>query len=252
LDTDRYAQYAAVPGGHSFYPEFYILAPGCNNQIAVRVDQNVYDPPQLGEATPVSTDSTDQMASLIAKVWNDRPCAKPVLHRLDRCSVGSTQIYSNSQTGDFAEAAEAFSVAAGKREVISSVTAVTDAPILDFTVYADAAGKPGSAVCTSTNRPASSVYSPGVKKIDLDAACTLGPGNYWMALKGHSDVDANFIPTWKGGVLPPDGSYAYRDNAGCTAWNAAGQCLAGQQNAQLCFMLETDVLFSSGFDTSAP
>jgi hypothetical protein len=192
------------------------------------------------------------MANLIAQVWHDRPCAKPVLHRLDRCSVGSTKIYSNPQTGNFAEAAEAFTVPSGKKEVISSVTAVTDASILDFTVYADAAGKPGSAVCSSISRPASPVYAAGVKKISLDAACTLGAGNYWMALKGRSATDSLFVPTWKGGVLPPDGSYAYRDNAGCTAWNAAGQCLSGQQNAQLCFMLETDVLFSNGFEVSAP
>jgi uncharacterized repeat protein (TIGR01451 family) len=246
MDIDRFGQYAAIQQT-SFFPEFFILAPDCNNQIAVRIAPGAAI---LGEQRGVDTSTVEEMANVIAAVWNERPCAKPVVHRLDRCSVGSTQIYSNPQSGDFAEAAEAFNVPSGEKYVISSVTAVTDASILDFTVYADAAGSPGSAVCTSTGRPASVVYAPGVKKIDLDAACKLPSGNYWMALKGRVADDANFVPTWHGGFLPVNGSYFYRDNAGCTAWDAAGTCLAGQQDAQLCYMLETDVLFSGGFEAA--
>lgn len=245
---DTFGQYAAIQS-QSFFPEFFILAPDCNNQIAVRVAPGAA---VLGEQRGVDTSTVDEMANLIADVWNDRPCVKPVLHRLDRCNVGSAQIYSNPQTGDFAEAAEPFDVPGGQKYVVSSVTAVTDASILDFTVYADAAGHPGAAVCTSAGRSASEVYAPSVKRIDLDKACKLTSGNYWMSLKGHSDVVADFVPTWHGGFLAPAGAYFYRDNAGCTAWNAAGECLAGQQNAQLCYVLETDVVFSSGFEPSAP
>jgi hypothetical protein len=252
MDIARSGEYAAIQS-QDFFPEFFILAPDCNNQIAVRVSPGpAMSVGILGEQRGVDTSTVDEMANLIADVWNDRPCVKPVLHRLDRCNVGSAQIYSNPQTGDFAEAAEPFNVPNGQKYVVSSVTAVTDASILDFTVYADASGHPGTAVCTATGRPASEVYAPGVKRINLDSACKLTSGNYWMSLKGHSDVDTSLVPTWQGGFLAPTGAYFYRDNAGCAAWNAAGTCLAGQQNAQLCYVLETDMVFSSGFEPSAP
>jgi hypothetical protein len=51
----------------------------------------------------------------------------------------------------FVEAAEPFDIPGGKKCVLSSVTPVTDASILDFQVYADAGGSPGSAVCKGRN-----------------------------------------------------------------------------------------------------
>jgi hypothetical protein len=132
------------------------------------------------------------------------------------------------------------------------MTAVTDAAALDFSVYADASGMPGNTVCSSPDLPTSSVFAPGVRKIQLDQACKLGPGNYWAGLTGRTGTPGT-TPTWHGGYLLPDGPFMYRDpgnllNAGCTAWSAAGQCLGGQGNTQLCYMLENDTIFRGGFE----
>ena len=242
------AQYAPLSVEFG-YPEFFILAPGCDNQIAVRATPASAG---LGEQRIVDTSTIDEMAALITQVWNERPCAKPLVHRIDRCSVGSATIFASQDSATILEAAEPFTVATGHQPVISSLTAVTDAAGLDFTVYADAAGKPGNAVCASPGRPTQSVFFSGVQRIELDSACKLGPGNYWVGLTGRTSVQG-IAATWHGGYLPLDGSYMYRDplnvlGQGCTNWSPAGQCVNDNTNTQLCYMLEDDGVFRNGFE----
>ncbi len=242
------AQYAPLSVEFG-YPEFFILAPGCDNQIAVRATPASAG---LGEQRIVDTSTIDEMAALITQVWNERPCAKPLVHRIDRCSVGSATVFASQDSATVLEAAEPFTVAAGHQPVISSLTAVTDAAGLDFTVYADAAGIPGNAVCASLGRPTQGVFFSGVQKIELDTACKLEPGNYWVGLTGRTSVQG-VAATWHGGYLPLDGSYMYRDPSnvlgqGCTNWSPAGQCVNDSTNTQLCYMLEDDAVFRNGFE----
>jgi uncharacterized repeat protein (TIGR01451 family) len=255
LSVDLSAQYDAVPA-QRYVPEFFILAPDCDNQIAVRAypSGSIVTPP-LAEQALVDTSTADAMANLITDVWNQRPCTKPLEHRLDRCSVGYAPILSVPSNGKSIEAAEPLTVAAGQEYDIGAITAVTDAPIADFTVYNDAAGIPASTVCSSSARPGSAIYSPSVQRFTLDTPCKLGPGSYWMSLQGRSSVDAAPF-NWFGGYLAPIGSYFVRDvqntlGTSCTNWTSAGTCVASQQNTQLCFILE-DFLFKGGFETSGP
>lgn len=242
------AQYAPVPVEWG-YPEFFILAPGCDNQIAVRATPGST---ALGEQRIVDTSTIDEMAALITQVWNEPPCVKPLVHRIDRCNIGSATVFASQDSPTVLEAAEPFTVASGQQPVIGSLTAVTDAASLDFTVYADAAGAPGNAVCASPGRPTQSVFASGVQRIELDTACKLGPGNYWVGLTGRTAV-AGIAATWHGGYLPPDGSYMYRDPSnvlgqGCTNWSPAGQCVNGEASTQLCYLLDNDAVYRNGFE----
>src|SRR5262249_51856968 len=120
-------------------------------------------------------------------------------------------------------------------------------------VYADSAGLPGAAICASTGRPASTVYAAGVRRIQLNSTCSLGPGNYWMGLKGRVDADNSIVPNWSGGYLAPGGEFVYRNPSDstqyhCTSWSAAGQCIAAQAATQPCFMLERDEVFDGNFE----
>jgi hypothetical protein len=212
----------------------------------------------LGEQLLVDTSTVNEMATLIANVWNQRPCAKPLVHRLDRCSIGNAPVYFKPGGGntDDQESAVAFNVPSGKYN-IGSVTAVTDATNLDVTVYNDSGGLPGSAVCSGLNLPATSVYTPHVRKATLGSSCSLGTGNYWMGLRGHVTGNNSFLPQWQGGFLPPNGSFVFRNPGndtgyGCAAWSPAGQCIAAEATTEPCFMLERDSLFESGFEASAP
>jgi hypothetical protein len=240
-----------------FIPQFLILAPDCDNQIAVRGFPGT--PEQMfGENRSIDTSTVNDVAALVTQVWQQRPCVKPLLHRLDLCAVGSAPILSVPQNGKSVEAAEVFTVPSGRRFDIAGVTVVTDAPLIDFTVYADAAGVPGAAVCSAPARTATPVYDSGARRFALDPRCTLGPGNYWMSLKGRSATDTAAF-TWYGGLLSRNSPYLIRDalntlGQGCTNWSPAGTCVAAaQQKTELCFVLDQgDVLFSSGFEVLVP
>jgi len=255
LDLDRQGQFSSVAAAGA-YPEFFILAPACDNQIVVRMTPEANPP--LAEQRTVNTANIFEMAALIADIWKQRPCAKPLVHRLDRCKVGYAPIYSRPDGGhsEDQESAVAFTVANGTKYDISSVTAVTDtATNMDFTVYADASGQPGSVVCSSLQRPTTNVYAADVRKIQLDPFCTLPAGNYWMSLRGHSDYDPGVAPNWIGGFLSPGGSYEYQNPSNstgynCTSWTPAGLCISGQDTTEPCYMLERDSVFDNGFETA--
>lgn len=244
-------QYADVPAQFGF-PDFFILAPACENQIAVRgtpVDI------QLGEERRIDTSTVDEMATLIADVWQQHPCAQPLLHRIDRCSAGAAPILSVPQDGTSVESAESFSVPDGDAFDIGYVTAITDASLMDFAIYADAGGFPGATACTSSARAATAWNAPNVKKFRLEPACKLGSGDYWLSLKARAAPSSDPL-TWFGGVLPRDVPFALRDaqdtlGIGCTGWTTGGSCLGGEQDAtELCFMLEPDdTVFHDGFES---
>jgi hypothetical protein len=247
-------QYNAVPA-QEYFPEFFLLAPDCNNQIVVRAlpAGGAITVPPLSEQALVDTTSVTAMANLITDVWNQRPCAKPLVHRIDRCSVGAAPIYSLAGSTDAEEAAVPFTVAVGDQFDIASVTAVTDAPVIDFNVYADASGIPGGGVCASMGRSAAPMFAPNVRKIELDARCQLGPGNYWMALRGRDDNNSTFVPNWLGGRLPAPQGYLWRDpnntsGNNCPTWDSA--CVANQATTNPCFMIEADpdVVFRNSFE----
>ena len=253
LDDLTY-QYADVPA-QFFFPTFFVLAPGCQNQIAVRGTSGAV---QVGEERQIDTSTIDDMAALITDVWWQRPCAQPLLHRIDRCGVGSAPILSVPLDGTSIESAEAFTVPGGGPFDIGYVTAVTDAALVDVSVYADGGGSPGALVCDTQARPASKLFAPMVRKFRLEPHCELGPGDYWLSLKAREASPSEPL-TWLGGILPRDVSYVVRDaldtlGSGCTDWGPASNCVSGAQAAtELCFMLEPDdTVFHSGFEAALP
>lgn len=260
LFQELYDQNNLIPGYQQAIPYFFVLSPGCDNQIVAR-GMPGSNPPSgnldlINEDIPFPLSDIDAMAALITQVWQQRTCAKPLVHRLNACSIGSAPVLSVPSNGKSIESSQVFTVPSGQHFDIESVTTVTDASVVDFTVYADAAGFPGNVVCSSPGTAATAVYGSGARKMQLASLCKLGPGNYWMGLKGQSDTDAAPF-TWFGGQLSNQPTYLVRDSlntlgTGCASWGPAGTCVdAAQQNTQLCFMLDKgSVLFTSGFEAN--
>lgn len=249
--------YNQTPGATFAIPYFYFLAPGCDNQIVARGSSGPPGyVPYLDEEGVIDTSDVSRAVSIATEIWQNQPCVRPQKHRLDRCHAGVAPILKATDSADLVEAAEKFTIAPGERGDIAAVTVVTQgASSFDLAIYADAAGLPGAPLCSGAGLSSTSLYNaPNARRIELPARCRLGPGSYWLGLRGVG-LSANQI-TWSGGVLAHETEFAFRDaldlhGTGCTSWGAAGDCFgASAVNTELCYVLEEPpaLIFADGFN----
>lgn len=239
-------------------PYFVILAPDCDNQIALRGLSVI----SLGEEVALNLSDTTHVAQLATGIWNENRCAKPLVHRLDRCSVGSAPVRLSGPSA--LEAADSFVVPAGPGfDVDAANVVVESSDALSFYVAlrADSGGKPSDAVCTGFPVSSEAVNGSYVRRIAFTPRCHLPPGTYWLETLPIDPANPIY-PLWRGGVLPSNGPYALKDASnqlglGCTGgWMFAGQCYTSDPTAnsvELCYDLETanPKLFGDGFEVGS-
>ena len=255
LYNDLALQYSQAPDADFGIPNFFILAPDCDNQIAVRGTPGVI---QLGEERGIDTLSgIDDMAELVTGVWQDRTCVRPYVHKLDRCSAFEAPILAEPIGPDpeLAEAAESFTVPAGREFDLGALTAVSYAGSSHVQIYEDDGGAPGEAVCTATAVSPTNYHETYVNRFAFSGRCRLTPGDYWVGLASLQDPETP-IDRWLGGLLPSDGPFAFRDlhdlfGTGCTDWSSAETCFGPEAaTAELCYVLEppAGAIFLEGFE----
>ena len=119
---------------------------------------------------------------------------------------------------------------------------------------------PGAAECTYNSVvPATGKSNPSFE-IDLPSACELGPGTYWLSVRGVMD-SADGAWFWLEGPTSIGDAYEFRDpsdiyTTGCTSWTPHSQCSGiGGAGDDLCFGLigdhgQSSVIFSAGFENN--
>ena len=107
----------------------------------------------------------------------------------------------------------------------------------DVTIYQDAGGAPGAAVCTYTGLPytATGVGNgiTGAVSIPLSSTCSLASGTYWMSPIANMDFATAGEFGWSAFAgAPTPGAHAQWQNpgdgfgTGCTSWGDIDTCLA--------------------------
>lgn len=236
-------------------PYFFILAPDCDNQIAVRGNAGV----SLGEEVSVVTSDVTHVTQLATDVWNEHRCMTPKVHRLDRCAVGGAPIHDRPGSG-MVEVSESFVVPAGGmtiREVNAVVAYGEDDLHFTASFHGNASGLPSIAdACTPAVDVASTrIHGSDVRRISLPQPCKLNAGStYWLTLTTYTvDNPPSQLPMWLGGLAPDDGKqFKIFDNTQeiCPSGGFSdGSCL-GEGDTQLCYMLDSvDRLFMNGFES---